>query len=257
MKVVIRLVLGLALLALVIPVLVCDRFVVRGESMLPTFSSGEAVWVNKLCMGARIYTDYDFVTPKLSCFRIPGLRKLRTGDVAVFNYPFGRGRKKIEFRINYVCIKRCLGCPGDTICIRNGICYNQSEKDPIGNLERQSRLRDLPDTLISEDLMAVYPYSNNFNWTIKDIGPLVVPRKGMNIKLDAKSSMLYASIIEYENGRKPFWEGTQCRIGDVVCREYTFKEDYYYFVGDNVLNSKDSRYFGFVPEDYIVGRVSY
>ena len=98
-----------------------DRFVIKGESMEPTLHTGEGVWVNKLLMGARIYTKFDFEdSPELHCFRMPGLRKLRVGDVAVFNYPYGRGGDTIAFKINYVYCKRCWGTPGDTVRIVDG-----------------------------------------------------------------------------------------------------------------------------------------
>ncbi|MBO5546853.1 MAG: S26 family signal peptidase [Bacteroidales bacterium] len=90
-----------------------DRFVIKGESMEPTLHTGEGVWVNKLLMGARIYTKFDFEDSReLHCFRMPGLRKLRVGDVAVFNYPYGRGGDTIAFKINYVYCKRCWGRRG-------------------------------------------------------------------------------------------------------------------------------------------------
>ena len=86
---------------------VTDRFVIKGESMEPTLHTGEGVWVNKLLMGARIYTKFDFEdSPELHCFRMPGLRKLRVGDIAVFNYPYGWGGDTIAFKINYVYCKR-------------------------------------------------------------------------------------------------------------------------------------------------------
>ena len=87
-------VLSLAALAVVLPVFVCDQFRIGGESMCPTLETGDHILVNKLLMGARIYTKYDFSGPDMECFRMPGFRNIRPGDVAVFNYPRGRDRKK-------------------------------------------------------------------------------------------------------------------------------------------------------------------
>ena len=110
--------------AVILPVFVCDQFRIGGESMSPTIKAGDRIMVNKMLMCARIYTSYDFSGPGMECFRMPGLRKIRPGDVAVFNYPYGRGGKKIEFRINYVYAKRCIGCPGDTVSIEDGYYRN-------------------------------------------------------------------------------------------------------------------------------------
>ena len=60
---------ALVLALIVIPVFVVDSFIVDGDSMLPTLSDGKRVYVNKLLMGARIYTKYDFDSPELGCFR--------------------------------------------------------------------------------------------------------------------------------------------------------------------------------------------
>ena len=73
--------LSLVLLHLVGRALIGDSFIVRGESMEPVLHSGERVWVNKLKMGARIYTDYDFTKPTLSSFRLPGFSKAKAGDL--------------------------------------------------------------------------------------------------------------------------------------------------------------------------------
>lgn len=64
--------------------LICDRFVVKGHSMYPTMQEGEKVWANKMILGPRIYTRYKFDDGTLRCFRLPGLRRLQVGDIALF-----------------------------------------------------------------------------------------------------------------------------------------------------------------------------
>lgn len=75
--------------------MICDRFGVNGASMEPTLTTGGHIYVNKLLMGGRIYTKFDFDSPKMECFRMPGFRKIKVGDVAVFNVPFGLGIKRL------------------------------------------------------------------------------------------------------------------------------------------------------------------
>ena len=254
-KLILSIVMVLFSVAIILPVFICDRFSVKGSSMSPTYSSGEHIWVNKLCMGPRIYTNYDFDSPELKAFRLPGFKNLEVGDVAVFNVPYGRDKEKIEFRINYVYAKRCLGCPGDTVGISDCMFYNTKTDTPIGYLPNQHLLKQTPDSLIPDYALAAYPYSYDFNWTIKELGPLVVPYKGMKVSLDYKTALLYSHAIEYETGFKPQWNAGMCYIGETSYRDYQFRKDYYYFIGDNVLDSKDSRYLGFVPEDYIIGKV--
>ena len=100
----------------IVRALFCDQFVVPSESMLPTLAPGDRILVNKLIVGARIYKKFDFSEgAALHSFRLPGFRKVRVNDIVVFNVPQGYDRDKIEFRINYVYAKRCIGTPGDSV----------------------------------------------------------------------------------------------------------------------------------------------
>ena len=239
-------------------VFVADRFVIKGESMEPTLHTGEGVWVNKLLMGARIYTKFDFDdSPELHCFRMPGLRKFRVGDVAIFNYPYGRGGDTVAFKINYVYCKRCWGTPGDTVRIVDGRLEIPSQAGDDGRsrtgddgwAERFERMRQTPDSVLlrMRMLRAGQFAGEGANWTTKDFGPIVVPKKGMTIALDSVARKHYARVIRWETG---------VTVGEIThsnSQNYTFRQDWYFFVGDNVTNSRDSRFFGFVPADFIIG----
>ena len=115
-RIILLMALATAALAVTIPVFLTDRFTIRGGSMLPTLHDGQHVFVNKLLMGARIYTKYDFSDPVMESFRMPGLRNVRPEDIVIFNYPYPDSTGKIHFRINYVYAKRCIGetCPMQT-----------------------------------------------------------------------------------------------------------------------------------------------
>ena len=242
-------------LVFITPAFITDRFIVKGDSMFPTYGYGEKVWVNKLIMGARIYTDYDFDSPSLGAFRMPGIRNIKAGDVAVFNCPYGRERDKIEFKINYVYVKRCLGGPGDTISIQDCRYVTSGYDGEFGSMSMRYQLQHTPDSLIPYTTQ-VYPFDENMCWTMREMGPFYIPEKGARIRMDSVNVNLYGRAIEYETGHMPRWTDGKCMLGDDnVLDAYTFKEDYCYFVGDNVLNSRDSRYFGLVPELYVIGIV--
>lgn len=238
-------------------VLVFDRFTIKGDSMAPTYADGQKVLVNKLLMGARIYTDYHFDQPELHCFRTPGARKIRPGDVAVFNNPYERSGERIEFMINHVFAKRCIGCPGDTISVSNGFYRNSSGQETHIPLISQQMLSSMTDSSLREcgSVYKIYPWAERLGWTIKNMGPLFVPGKGSTILLDTINTMIYGRLIEYECGSMPAVYNGRAWLNGVELSTYTFSSNYYFFAGDNVLNSKDSRYIGLVPEDYIVGIV--
>jgi signal peptidase I len=227
-------------------VCVCDRFIVKGESMYPQFEDGTAVYVNKLIFGGRIYKDFDFADGSMSSFRLPGLRDIRVGDVVMMNYPYAQCNDSINFRLNYVYMKRCYGVPGDTVRIQNG-CYIHPETrkylEPNVYMRRLSATSDLE---LSENGVVVDAFQVNkgMGWTIRDFGPLYVPQKGDILEITSENFKTYRKMIHYETGEWPSPEG-----------RYEFKSNWYFFGGDNVLNSRDSRYFGLVPEDYIIGVV--
>lgn len=247
---------GTLFLTIIIPVLICDQFQISGVSMEPTLCSGDHVLVNKLLIGPRIYKNYDFKDPKMSCFRLPGMRNLRPGDIAVINCPLGRNNGFIQFKINYVFAKRCIGCPGDTISIVNGFYRNGRLLDKtIGVETLQMLLGEASDEYFNAQGINVNakPFAPEYDWTIRNFGPLLIPGKGMSISITPQSVRLYERIIQFETGESPIVDGEKVLLNGKEIESYTFKKDYCFFGGDNVLNSQDSRYFGFVPYEYVIG----
>ena len=101
---------------------------------------------------------------------------------------------------------------------------------------------------------AIFPY--NQRWTCDYFGPVWVPAKGATVELDMENLPLYERIIrDYEHNTLQVKDETILINGEVATT-YTFQQDYYFMMGDNRHNSLDSRYWGFVPEDHIVGTPS-
>lgn len=116
---------------LLLRIFLCEQFVVPSDSMNPTLIAGDRILVNKLIAGARIYKKLEFGKDiPLRSFRTPGIRKVGVNDVVVFNAPRGYDRNRIEFRINYVYSKRCIGTPGDSVSVRDGYFRNNRHPGP-------------------------------------------------------------------------------------------------------------------------------
>ena len=239
-------------------IFIADQFVIPSDSMYPTLQVGDRVWVNKLVAGARIYNDIDSASSStLQSWRTRGLRRIERNDILIFNYPINDN--KIAFKINYVYAKRCVALPGDSISAVNGY-YKNSNYDGILGYERsQDYLNSIPDSLLDEGVKYTLPYSyEKYPWNIRNFGPVYVPRKGDVITLDKEAVLFYSKILEFETEKKI----TINSSGEVFADEqpidyHIFTHNYYFTVGDNVMNSGDSRYWGFVPEEYIVGIVGF
>ena len=99
-----------------------------------------------------------------------------------------------------------------------------------------------------------FPNKITYNWNEDNFGPLLIPKKGMTVKLNRKNLPLYKKIINEYEGNKVEINPSQILVNDISVEKYTFKKDYYWMMGDNRHKSEDSRFWGFVPDDHIVGK---
>ena len=236
-----------------------EYFTIPTSSMNPTLLSGDKVIVNKLLMGPRIYKNLQFVLSgqELESWRLKGLRKLRHNDIVVFNFPHHGG--KISFVINNVYCKRIVGMPGDSLSIVDGHYCNNNYEGVLGVEDEQIRLNQMPDSLLWPPAKWTLPYDWHFPWTIKEFGPMYIPRKGDVMNVTPCEATLYKMLLSWETGMsiECDWESKTVWAGDKRIRRHKWQHNYYFMAGDNVLDSNDSRYWGLVPEEYVVGIVDY
>ena len=262
-----------------------QAFKIPSSSMEKTLYTGDHLFVSKLTYGPRvpqtpltvpfthnvIFGKESYSTLIQNDYRrLKGLRNVRRGDIVVFGFPNGDtvlrkapsedyyslcrfyGKKKVISTLGPVVarpadkvdhyVKRCVAIPGDTLEIRDGLVWIDGVKQETYPGMQISRNLEK----VQNDYREIFPFSPDYTWTRDEFGPLWIPQKGATVELTRENLPLYERIIRvYEHSSVE---------EALAAGSYTFKQDYYFMMGDNRHNSLDSRYWGFVPEDHIVGR---
>jgi signal peptidase I len=204
--------------------------------------------------GPRIFTGWGFLNgTDFEMKRLKGYRKVKRNDVLVFNFPYSDW-DKLQIDLNVFYAKRCVAIPGDTFYIDSGIYRVKGVTETLGCLDFQLRVSNTPAENFPPGIYRCFPFHDTFGWNIRDFGPLYVPGAGDAVMIDSLNVYLYKNLIEYETGYpvtvrdgQVFWNGHPIR-------EYVFRKDYYFMAGDYTPDSRDSRYWGLLPEDHIVGK---
>jgi signal peptidase I len=332
------------LFAIIVATLVHTYFVqpytIPTSSLEKSLLIGDFLFVSKINYGARVPMTavalpmvHDSIPltkqksylkwPQVPYLRLPGIEDINRTDIVVFNWPVdtvhyffeAKGSpgviKPIDKKSNYV--KRCVGVPGDSLSIKDGIVYIDGKvlqlperakpqlsyavaldgKTPIDfeyllrdmdvtdgvgyksdlrdtlqfralTAKGAARLRNVPGvTAVIQEIskgpeQGIFPQINK--WNRDNYGPIYIPQKGKTVALTTESLPFYKRIItDYElndAGEKNDLKviGNEIRLNGAVVKDYTFKQNYYWMMGDNRHNSEDSRYWGFVPENHIVGK---
>ncbi len=229
--------------ALILRQFVIASYKVPTGSMENTVLIGDFMFVNKFVYGAKTpewigipFTRAGFEIPG---FRFPVITEPEPYDIIVFKYP-------VDPHLDY--IKRCIAVGGQTVEIIDKRVYVDNQPFP-----RPPHMRFIDPRVLSHENHSFGVFAPILG-SRDNFGPLYAPKKGDRISLDEKNFLIYKSTIEQhgKNGSLE-WRNHQAFLNGVAIDEYEFQQDYYFAMGDNRDNSLDSRAWGFVPHENIVG----
>lgn len=217
-------------------------------SMESTIMVGDFVLVNKIIYGSSTPRNIPFTNIALPFWSLPSVREPERKDVVVFEYPGDRDELEHPQIMSYV--KRLIGLPGDTVEIRNKVVFVNGKE-----FWRPPHIQYLNDYPKPKGLAEPRIFPAGMPWNEDNYGPLVMPKKGDVIKLSPANIMQWSTLIDREYEKRVVTvSGNQVLIDGKPVSSYTIQKDYYFMMGDNRDNSLDSRFWGFVPRDKVVGQ---
>ncbi len=238
--------------ALILRTFVVQAFRIPTGSMKDTLLVGDFLLVNKFIYGARTPDSIPFTDILLPYLRLPAFKNPEPGEIVVFKFPDDPTQDYI---------KRCIAGPGQTIEMIDGNVFvdgkPEGKKEPLPNLGKY----DPGDGAfcdyykITRDGGQTYQIRTfkDKRFANKSFAKVYVPREGDTIELTPENVRKYQRLITKREGRTLSMSGGAVLVDGQPATEFTFSQDYYFMMGDNRDNSSDSREWGLLPRENVVG----
>ncbi len=240
----VRSLLGALIVVMILNGLAIASFVVPTGSMEGTVRAGDFLFVNRVVFSPSTPQIIPFLNIPLPYIRFPGLRQPQRGEVIVFIFP--GYRDELQPREFQYYLKRCVAIAGDTVEIRNKRLFVNGVEQPLPPHAIVTNLPPPPG-----DQYRTFPRGRGY--TRDNYGPLRVPKRGDTLWLTLGNLLEWDIFIRREGHTVAVRDG-KILIDGVPTDFYVVERDYCFGLGDNRDNSEDSRYWGFIPVENVVGK---
>jgi signal peptidase I len=241
-----------SLIMTLVVVLFIQSFFIQGYStptgsMLSTILIGDKMFFNQFLYGGSTPRSIPFTEIRLPYWRLPAIREPRRNDIVNFDFPGMRDELEASSKVQY--LKRLVGEPGDVIEIKDKVLYVNGTEFPKPK-DLQFVERNIQPKSYSEN--QIFPKGSG--WNKDNYGPLKIPSKGDVITVTKENYSWWDTFIKREGHKIEMKPDGTVLIDGQAGGNYTVQENYYFAMGDNRDNSLDSRFWGFVPRENIVGK---
>lgn len=215
-------------------------------SMFNTILIGDKMFFNQFLYGGSTPRNIPLTGIKLPFIQLPAIREPQRNDIVNFDFPGQRDEIVPTENIQY--LKRIVGQPGDTVSVINRILYVNGTAFPV------PEAAVFTGPIVQKEVVDPRTFPKGMGWNEDNYGPLYIPKQGDEIEINAKNYEHWDVFIKREGHNPALNKNGVLTIDGKQTDKYTVERNYYFMMGDNRNNSLDSRFWGFVPRENIVGK---